>query len=95
HDDMILMANKVGDDDLFVVIGARVQSVSYRPEMSELPGFLQRHFARNNIMMIYPEQFGEAPALTSFTDPLAADIESAPSPILMSIRQRLRRLSGR
>lgn len=94
QDDIVLMANKIADDDLFVVIGARVQSVSYRPEMAELPGFLQKYFATNNIMMIYPEQFGEAPALTSFTDPMSSDIQSAPSPLLRNIKQRLRRLMG-
>lgn len=95
QDDIVLMANKVGDDDLFVVIGARVQSVSYRPEMSELPGFLQKYLATNNIMMIYPEQFGEAPALTSFTDPMSTDIQSGPSPILRRLNQRFRAFKRR
>ncbi len=94
-DDFIVMSNRVLDDDLFVVIGARPQSVSYQPEMAELPGFLQRYFSRNNLMMLYPEQFGEAPALTSFTDPLASDIGSSASPLLLSLRQRWRRLRGK
>lgn len=87
-DDFILLANKILDDDLLVVIGARPQSVSYRVEMTDLPAFLQRHFSRNNMMMIYPEQFGESPVLTSFTDPMAADIAATPSPLL----QRLKRI---
>lgn len=94
-DDFIVMSNRVLDDDLFVVIGARPQSVSYQPEMAELPGFLQRYFSRNNLMMLYPEQFGEAPALTSFTDPLASDIGSSASPLLLSLRQRWRRMRGK
>lgn len=93
-DDIVLLTNKVREDDLFVVIGARVQSVSFRPEMQELPGFLQRNFAQHNIMMIYPEQFGEAPVLTSFTDPLASDIVSSPSPILRSIKLFFKRLAS-
>lgn len=95
-DDLILMSNRILDDDLFVVIGARVQSVSYRSEMAELPAFLQRYFSRNNLMMIYPEQFGEAPVLTSFTDPMSSDLASAPSPIMLSLRKlaaRLKRIS--
>ena len=55
--------------------------------MAELPGFLQRYFSRNNLMMIYPEQFGEAPVLTSFTDPLASDLASAPSPVMLKLRK--------
>ncbi len=91
-DDFILLANKILDDDLLVVVGARAQSVSYRAEMSELPIFLQRYFSRNNLMVIYPEQFGESPSLTSFTDPLASDLATAPSPILQNMRSRVRRL---
>ena len=45
--------------------------------------------------MIYPEQFGEAPVLTSFTDPLSSDIGSASSPILVRLRQRLLRFKSR
>lgn len=89
-DDFILLANKILDDDLLVVVGARPQSVSYRVEMTDLPMFLQRHFSRNNLMVIYPEQFGESPALTSFTDPLASDVASTPSPLLQRIKRLLR-----
>lgn len=97
-DDLILMLPEILDDDLLVVIGARAQSVSYSAEMAEIPTFLQRHFSRNNIMMIYPEQFGEAPVLTSFTDPLSADIAQAPSALSLKLRswwRRLRRLMRR
>ncbi|MBD5233240.1 MAG: cation:proton antiporter [Bacteroidales bacterium] len=91
-DDFILMSNRVLDDDLFVVIAARPQSVSYHPEMAEMPVFLQRYFSYNNLMVVYPEQFGEAPVLTSFTDPLASDIASTASPLVVSLRGRWRRL---
>ena len=92
-DDFILLSTRILDDDLFVVIGARAQSVSYRAQMTEMPVFLQRHFAGNNLMVIYPEQFGEAPALTSFVDPMAADLASQASPLLLRVRAFLRRVS--
>lgn len=94
-DDFILMANKVQDDDLLVVVGARAQSVSYRAEMTELPAFLQKYFSQNNLMVIFPEQFGESVALTSFTDPLSSDIATAPSPILQGLRSRIKALLKR
>lgn len=90
-DDFIVMSNRILDDDLFVVIGARPQSVSYRADMVELPAFLQRYFSDHNIMVVYPEQFGETPVLTSFTDPLASDIASTASPLLHSLRSFGRR----
>lgn len=92
-DDFILMSNKIVDDDLFVVIGARVNSISYDSTMVEMPQFLQKYFQRNNILVIYPEQFGEEVSLTSFVDPRAADIVSAPSPVVLRLKGWLRKVS--
>ena len=89
-DDFIVMSNRILDDDLFVVIGARPQSVSYSGDMAQIPSFLQTYFAHNNIMMIYPEQFGESPELTSFVDPLASDVGTG-TPTLLQTLKRLRR----
>ena len=94
-DDFIPMAGRVLDDDLFVVIGARANSVSHDSDMVHLPEFLQRYFSGNNLMVIYPEQFGEAPALTSFVDPRASDAGSAPSPIPGRLRRIFLRLLGK
>jgi len=91
-DDFIPMAGRVLDDDLFVAIGARANSVSHDSDMVHLPEFLQRYFAGNNLMIIYPEQFGEAPALTSFVDPLSSTTGTAPSAIPGRLRRFLRRL---
>lgn len=91
-DDFILLANKILDDDLFVVISARAQSVSYSSEMAEMPSFLQKYFSQNNLMVIYPEQFGEAAVLTSFVDPLSSDIASAPTRLWSRLRSQWRRL---
>lgn len=91
-DDFILLANRVLDDDLFVLIGARANSVSYSSEMVELPTFLQKYFSRNNLMVIYPEQFGAEVPLTSFTDPLASDISTTASPLWLRLRSWWRKL---
>lgn len=92
-DDFVLLANRVLDDDLFVVIGARPNSVSYSADMVENTLFLQRYFSRNNLVIIYPEQFGAEPTAYTFTDPLGADITTTPSPLYLAIRARLHRLN--
>lgn len=92
-DDFVLLANRVLDDDLFVVIGARPNSVSYSADMVENTLFLQRYFSRNNLVIIYPEQFGAEPVAYTFTDPLGADITTTPSPLYLAIRARLHRLN--
>ncbi len=90
-DDFILLSSRIRPDDLLTAIGARVNSVSYGPAMSEMPSFLQRYFAAHNLVFIYPEQFGEAQAVTSFVDPMAGDITSAPSPLWSKLRALRRR----
>lgn len=91
-DDFITYAGRVKPEDLLCAIGARPASVSYSDAMADMPGFLQRYFSQNNIIVIYPEQFGEATVPpVSFADPVAMDIASAPSPLLRKLRGWLRK----
>lgn len=91
-DDFVLLANKVLDDDLFVIVSARANSVSYSSELHDLPDFLQRYFSRNNLVIIYPEQFGDDVTPETFIDPLASDIGGAPSPLWSRLRSLSRRI---
>ncbi len=77
-DDMLSLSNIVNDDDLFVVVSARRASVSFNTDYEKLPAFLSQYFADNNLIVLYPEQFGTAnPATTTFHDPLAQSAESS------------------
>lgn len=94
-DDFVLLAPHVLDDDLFVVVGARVNSVSHSAFMSTLPDFLEKHFASNNLLILYPEQFGESGLQgMSFVDPLSADITTTPSRLPLKLRAAWRSLTG-
>lgn len=100
-DDFILLANKIQDDDLFVVINARRASVSHNANLDSLPAFLQRYFSRNNLIVIYPEQFGTQTEEIAMTDTMVADVISTPSPLwlrLMVVYRKInafcRRLAG-
>ncbi len=91
--DFVLLANKVLEDDLFVMVGARPNSVSYSSDMVEMQIMLQRYFGRNNLCLIYPEQFGTEQPQFSFTDPLGSDIVTTASPLWLAVRSRLHRLN--
>ena len=66
-DDILLLANVVLDDDLFIVVSARPTSVSFNSEADNIPSFLSKYFANNNLIVLYPEQFGTAePTPVSF-----------------------------
>lgn len=56
-DDFILFSGEVAEDDLLVVVGARKGSLSADSEFDDMPNFLSKHFARQNLLMIYPKQF--------------------------------------
>ena len=74
-DDILLLANVVLDDDLFIVVSARPTSVSFNSEADNIPSFLSKYFANNNLIVIYPEQFGTAePTPVSFMEPLSHDM---------------------
>ena len=86
-DDFVLLANRILDDDLLVVVSARRTSVSFSADMDSIPGFVQRYFAHNNLIVLYPEQFGEEDKLTTFVDPLSTDMNLAPLSIWMRISE--------
>ncbi len=100
-DDFILLANKINDDDLLVVVSARRASVSFSSDMDALPDFLKKYFSHNNLIVIYPEQFGEEAAVAGVGDALAPNVESEPMTIWLRLKSYYRnrmtrqRLMGR
>lgn len=88
--DFALIANRVLDDDLFIVISARRTSLSFNSDMDSVPSLLAKYFGHNNLLIIYPEQFGETPQLESFSDPLTSDLNVAPSGAFLHVRAWLK-----
>lgn len=107
-DDFMLLANRVLDDDLLVVVGARADSLSYTPEITDIALFLQKYFGRNNLLLLYPAQspaehgadngFDSAPAfspsMTTFADPLRNGPSQTPS-LLRTLRTSFHRFLRR
>lgn len=97
-DDIVLLANRVLEDDLFVVVNARRTSVSFDNDMDGISTFLQKYFAGTNIVVIYPEQFGEESDVPTSAEMLSTDISSTPSAIwlrAMSVYRTLTQLKKR
>lgn len=57
YDDFILLSGDIVEDDLLVVVGARKGSISYDSDLEAIPGFLNRHFRRHNLMLVFPRQY--------------------------------------
>lgn len=95
YDDFIIIANKIHDDDLFIQVSSRTNAISYSPDMAEIPGFLQKYFSSNNLMVIYPEQFeGDGLNTPTFVDPMSTDISSSPSAIYVRLRYFVRAITN-
>ena len=74
-EDLLMLTNVVLPDDLFVVVSARHTSISYNSEFDNLPVQLSRYFADNNLLLVYPEQFGSHIDTVFFSDPMSMDIQ--------------------
>lgn len=72
--DILMLTGVVLEDDLFIIVSARQASVSYTPNLDKLPSFLSRYFANNNLVILYPEQFGEVGDVSYFSDPLSISV---------------------
>ena len=53
------LASEILEDHLFVVVTARKGTISYKTALERLPDELQRHFSGKNLMIIFPDQFGD------------------------------------
>ena len=91
-DDFILLSNNILPDDLFVVVNARRTSVSFTSDLDTLPQFLQRYMASNNLLVLYPEQFGDESPVPTMAETLSTDVVAAPSPLWLSLTNKLRAL---
>lgn len=58
-DDFIVLSSEIGEEDLMIVVSARKGSISCSADLDNLPGYLSRNFARQNLLVVYPQQFGE------------------------------------
>lgn len=85
-DDFIIFSNVIVEDDLMIVIGARRTSISFSNDLQQLPGFLGRYFRRQNLVVIYPGQFGEESERPAPIDTLSQPIPTRMSPFLLSLQ---------
>ena len=53
------LAAEISVDHLFVVVTARKGTISYKTALERLPDELQKHFSGKNLMIIFPDQFGD------------------------------------
>ena len=53
------LASTIQEDHLFVVVTARKGTISYKNALERLPDELQQYFSGKNLMIIFPDQYGD------------------------------------
>lgn len=79
-DDFITHSADIATDDLMVLIGARRSSLSFSTDLENMPGHLQRYYPAQNLLVIYPEQFGAEESMPVPIDVLSHVVETDPTP---------------
>ena len=63
------LASTIGEEHLFVVVTARKGTISYKNALDRLPDELTKYFSGTNLMIIFPDQYGDTKEDTmSFTE---------------------------
>ena len=71
------LAATIAADHLFVVITARKGTVSYKAALDHLPDEMTKHFSGANLMIIFPDQFGDNGDRLTFAEPQHTEATSA------------------
>ena len=83
------LAAGIAEDHLFVVITARKGTISYKNALERLPDELQKYFSGKNLMIIFPDQFGNTKdEHMSFTEAQHHEEKSIYDAILRWIHQK-------
>ncbi|GGD32313.1 cation:proton antiporter [Flavobacterium orientale] len=57
-EDFLILSRNLNKDDAFVVIMSRKPNLSYNATMQNIPGYMNKYFNKNNVILIYPLQTG-------------------------------------
>jgi Kef-type K+ transport system membrane component KefB len=57
-EDFLVISGEIHHDDLIVLTSARKNSISYNPFLENMPSKIEKYFAKNSIVVIFPQQFG-------------------------------------
>ncbi|MCB0508567.1 MAG: cation:proton antiporter [Bacteroidetes bacterium] len=79
-DDFLILSRYIKEDDLFVLISARKGAASYMTLLDNLPLKMEKHFAGNSRLIVFPQQYEQDFRIERFDDinaePLNKGIET-------------------
>lgn len=79
-EDFLILAKKIHEADLFILISARKGATSHMAVLENLPVKLEKHFPFNSKIVVYPQQFDQNFMIESYegisSEPLNKGIET-------------------
>ena len=85
------LASSIDDDHLFVVVTARKGTVSYKAALEHLPDELAANFHGKNLMIVFPDQYGEAANMMTYAAPQQHEDRSAYTALREWIDRKMKR----
>ena len=90
--EMPQLAAQISTDHMFVVITARKGTMSYKTALERLPEEITKFFSGTNLMIIFPDQYGDASGNTlTFAEPQHQEEISAYEAFSAWMRKHLKR----
>ena len=90
--EMPQLAAQISNDHMLVVITARKGTVSYKTALERLPEEITRFFSGTNLMIIFPDQYGDSSGdQLTFAEPQHQEEISAYEAFSQWIRNKMRR----
>ena len=84
------LAASISDDHMFVVVTARKGTVSYKSAMERLPEELTKYFNGKNLVIIFPDQYGDDKTIMTFAQPQHTEETSAYDVLAGWIKKHIR-----
>jgi Kef-type K+ transport system membrane component KefB len=79
-EDVLILGRDIKAEDLVIIINARKGSVSYQPTFESIPGKLEKHFADQSKILVYPRQHDMSQLAENYEDitsgPISKGIET-------------------
>lgn len=87
--EMPKLAGTIAPDHMFVVVAARKGTLSYKNALERLPDELKRYFSGKNLMIVFPDQYGDSMETMTFAQPQHTEELSAYEEVGEWMRRKL------
>lgn len=90
--DDFVKTSKLNPDHILVLVSPRRGSVSWKQYFDDLPRDIDSNFEESNLMILYPDEFGDSNETFTFTEPVKANKQEVYSVIRQWIEKKFKKI---